>query len=78
MNKKFVVSKMRRISWILIWALKSLKHFHFDLPLLCKVYNIWSKKVQKSYLSTLKSHAKFEEKLTCSLENDIRNLANFH
>ena len=27
---------------------------------------------------TLKSHAKFEEKLTCGLENDMRNLANFH
>ena len=27
---------------------------------------------------TLKSDAKFEGKLTCSLENDIRNLANFH
>ena len=26
----------------------------------------------------LKSHAKFEEKLTCGLENDMRNLANFH
>ena len=27
---------------------------------------------------TLKSHAKFEEKMTCSLENGMRNLANFH
>ena len=27
---------------------------------------------------TLKSHAKFEEKLTCGLENDMRNLENFH
>ena len=26
---------------------------------------------------TLKCHAKFEEKLTCGLENDMRNLANF-
>ena len=26
----------------------------------------------------LKSDAKFEEKLTCRLENDMRNLANFH
>ena len=25
---------------------------------------------------TLKSHAKFEEKLTCGLENDMRNLPN--
>ena len=27
---------------------------------------------------TLKSDAKFEEKLTCCLENDMKNLANFH
>ena len=27
---------------------------------------------------TLKGHAKFEEKLTCGLENDMRNLSNFH
>ena len=26
---------------------------------------------------TMKSHAKFEEKLTCGLENDMRNLAKF-
>ena len=26
---------------------------------------------------TLKSDAKFEEKLTCRLENDTRNLTNF-
>ena len=27
---------------------------------------------------TLKSDAKFEKKLTCGLENGIRNLANFY
>ena len=27
---------------------------------------------------TLKNDAKFEEKLTCGLENDMRNMANFH
>ena len=27
---------------------------------------------------TLKSHVKFEEKLASKLENDMRNLANFH
>ena len=27
---------------------------------------------------TLKSDAKFEQKLTCGLENNMRNLANFY
>ena len=27
---------------------------------------------------TLKKDAKFEEKLTCHLEDDMRNFANFH
>ena len=27
---------------------------------------------------TQKGDAKFDEKLTCGLENDMRNLANFH
>ena len=27
---------------------------------------------------TLKGDAKFEEKLTCALENDMRNIAHFH
>ena len=27
---------------------------------------------------TVECDAKFEEKLTCGLENDMRNLANFH
>ena len=27
---------------------------------------------------TLKSNAKFEEKLNCCLENDLSNFANFH
>ena len=27
---------------------------------------------------TLKSDAKFKEKLTCGLENDMKNMANFH
>ena len=47
-----------------------LQNLHCDLSLLWKVYNIWPK-------MTLKSRAGFEEKLTCGLENDTRNLANY-
>ena len=42
---------MTRIRWILTWALKSLKNLHFEWFLLCKVFNVWIKKVWKSYLS---------------------------
>ena len=47
----FFVSKMTRIWWILIRALKRLKNLHFDWSLLCKVYNVWPEQVQKSYIS---------------------------
>ena len=36
---------------ILIQALESLKKFHFNVLLLSKVYIVWAKKVQRSYLS---------------------------
>ena len=46
-----VVSKMTRIWWNLTQALKSLNCLHFHLFLLCKLFNVWPKKVQRSYLS---------------------------
>ena len=36
------------------------------------------KNTKKLSFMTLKADAKFEEKLTCGLENDMRNMANFH
>ena len=42
---------MTRIWWNLTRALKSLQNLHFYLLLLCKVFNVWPKKVQRSYLS---------------------------
>ena len=64
LNKnQFIVSKMTRIWWMLIWALKSLKNLRSDWSLSCKVYSVWPKK---------------KEKLSCGLENDKKNLANFH
>ena len=47
----FVVSKLTRIWWIFIGALKSLKNIHFDWFLAWKVCNVWSKKVHRVYLS---------------------------
>ena len=52
LKKKWLfVSKMPRIWWILIRVLKSLKKLHFDWSILWKVYNVWPKKVQRSYIS---------------------------
>ena len=59
---------------------QSLKNFHFDWSLSGKVYNVWYKKKSTEELSfmVLMCHAKFEEKLTCGLKNEMRNLAIFH
>ena len=43
--------KIDTTSWrILTWALECLKNLHFNGLLLTKVYNVWAKKVQKSYV----------------------------
>ena len=50
--KRLVVLKLAKGIWqILTWALKSIKTFHFNGLLLSKVYIVWGKKVQRSYLS---------------------------
>ena len=36
------------------------------------------KSTEELSFMTLKRDAKFEVKMTCCLENDMRNLANFH
>ena len=54
----FVVSKMKRIWWILAQALKNHKNLHFDWFLLCKVFNVWPKKVS---LMELKSDANLKK-----------------
>ena len=54
-------------------------NFYFDWFLLSKVYNVWPKKsTQDLSFKTLKSDAKFEEKLIFGLENDMRNMANIY
>ena len=38
------------IWWILSWALENLENLHFNGLLLTIVYNVWAKKVQRSYI----------------------------
>ena len=47
----FVVSKLTRIWRVLTWALENLKKLRFDRLLMCKLFNAWPKKVERSYLS---------------------------
>ena len=58
---------------------------HFDLSTLKSLQNLhfkWAPSDQRSRqelsFMTLKSDTKFEEKLTCGLQNDMMNLENFH
>ena len=46
-----VVLKLTWVIWrISTWPLESLKNLHFNGLLLNKVYNVWAKKTQKSYV----------------------------
>ena len=57
---------------------KSEKLYIYGL-FLSKAYNVSARNFQRDYVSpTLKGDAKFKEKLTHDLKNDIRNLVNFH
>ena len=73
-----------RLTWeiwrILTQALESLKTLCFNGLLLTKVYIMLELKKDRGVIfhDTLKSNARFEKKLTCSLKNEMKNLANFH
>ena len=54
------------------------KNLHFNGLLLSKVYNVWAKEsTEELFLMALKIDAKFEGKMTCAFQNDMKNLANF-
>ena len=51
-RKWLAISNLTWGIWrILTRTLESLKHFHFNMLLLGKVYMVWAKKLQRSYLS---------------------------
>ena len=56
-------------------ALESLQNLHFHFLLLYLIVDL--KSTEELSLMTLKFDAKFGEKLTCGLKNDMRNMANF-
>ena len=77
-KNRFLVSKMTRIWWILIRALKSPKLVLWFVPFVQSIKHLTVKSTEELSLMTLKSHTKFKEELACGLENETRSLANFH
>ena len=64
---------------ILTQALTCLKHLHFNGLSLTKYIIFELKKYRKVMFDGNKDWCKkFEAKLTCAFQNDMKNLANFH
>ena len=61
-----------------IFETTSLKSLKCLVPFVQTIQRLTSKSTEELYFMTQKSYAKFEEKLTYGLENDMRNLENFH
>ena len=57
------------------WVFKSLKNFNFNGLLLSKLYIVWAKKVQRSYLSW--NWRRIQNLARNRFQIDIRNLPNF-
>ena len=76
-NPGLVVSKMASgIGWTLIRALRSLKNCTF-MGFFCPNHMFQLENVSGIIVLTLKVDAKFKEKLTRGLKNDVRSLVNF-
>ena len=75
-----VVSKLTWEIWrVLTRELKSLKNVNFNGLLLTKSYNIWAKKVQRSYVWLhLRLIESLKKKWLVIPRTVMRNLANFH
>ena len=70
----FVVSKMTRIWWILIWALEILKIFTLIGSFCARYITFYLEKYRGVIFHYTEEWCKFEEKLTCGLENDMRKI----
>ena len=79
-RNQLVVWKLTWGIWqILTWSLESLKNIHFNGFLLSRVYIVWAKKVQRSYLSWHWRVIQNSERnrLVVCFKIDMRNLTNF-
>ena len=55
---------------------KNVQSYYNEKCAKCLMFDL--KNTEELFLMALKGDAKLEEKLTCGLENGIRNMANFH
>ena len=77
-KKWFVVSKLTRIWWIFIQALKVSKIYALIGSLREKYVIFDLKKYRWVIFYDTRECPKFEEKRACGLDNNMRNLTNFH
>ena len=80
LKKKWVV--VSNMTWRILWILTQppkVPKFYFNVLFLCKVSEVWAKKIRRSYLSW---HWTVMQSLnkpwSCGFKNDMRNWVNFH
>ena len=74
-----VAWKMTYIIWLIFMqAVKGLKIWNLIGFFVQSIWNFWWKSTEELCFMTLKSDAKFEEKLILGSKNDMRNLVSFN
>ena len=74
----FVASNRTRIWWILTWTLRILISSTLIGSFCVKCITFDLKKYREVIFHDTEEWCRFEKKLNCGLENDVRNLAKFH
>ena len=72
--RKYISKKNYDKQFITVTIHKNVQNYYNEK---CPMYLTFDLSTEQLPFMTLKDGAKFEEKLTCGLENDMRNLVNF-
>ena len=73
--RKYIRKKIYDEQFITVTIHKNVQNYYNEK---CPMYLTFDLSTEQLPFMTLKGGAKFEEKLTCGLENDMRNFVNFH
>ena len=77
-GKWLVVSKLTwEMRQVFTRALESLNDFHFNMLLLSKVYTVWGKKVQRSYIHDTEEWYKIWKEINLWFQNWHKEFNNF-